>query len=470
MATLVSTPRTLLSGRGGGWQGCFPRPASPTEDRDRLRQLARVAAAPPRHGRYGRCLASRRRAGRRGPALADRAGTPRLVRLPRLGAPDPGARRSARHRAACRRRLGLRALPGGDDPGRPSADADRHADPLRGRRGRWLERRAARLSAPTGEASAIRACNARAHSVLSMPASNSCRFRVLQVQRTGPIRECACLKRTRRGVMAGDAFVTGWGISLPNAPVYNAQIEAVLGHIEAQSAAVKRRVLIMHLDPALCHRPGDRPDHPHQCATDRRGGSRPVPECRHRAQGHRLPRPWASSADQVIPSHASMVHAELKTPPCEIISPTGSPPRRRVRIEVRRPQRRLGASAQRRRHRLQLPRRASALAFRAPDSGSMSARSTTTRCCPSRTSSCAGCSRTALARCSSSLNRARTGRLVLHLLDDLYLIRQRVRITGCISACRRARTAPLRAGARSTTRHGLGVAVIQPVGGRRVPQ
>ena len=44
--------------------------------------------------------------------------------------------------------------------------------------------------------------------------------------------------------MAGDAFVTGWGISLPNAPVDNARIEAVLGHIEAQSAAVKRRVLI----------------------------------------------------------------------------------------------------------------------------------------------------------------------------------------------------------------------------------
>jgi len=36
--------------------------------------------------------------------------------------------------------------------------------------------------------------------------------------------------------MAGEAFVTGWGVFLPNAPVDNAHIEDVLGSIDAGSA------------------------------------------------------------------------------------------------------------------------------------------------------------------------------------------------------------------------------------------
>ena len=41
--------------------------------------------------------------------------------------------------------------------------------------------------------------------------------------------------------MPGDAFVTAWGVCLPNPPVDNDRIEDVLGRIESQSAAVKRR-------------------------------------------------------------------------------------------------------------------------------------------------------------------------------------------------------------------------------------
>ena len=79
--------------------------------------------------------------------------------------------------------------------------------------------------------------------------------------------------------MAGDAFVTGWGVSLPNAPVDNASIEAVLGHIEAQSAAVKRRVLINNGIETRYYAidPGDGCGHPHQCRLDRGCDPRPLP-------------------------------------------------------------------------------------------------------------------------------------------------------------------------------------------------
>ena len=44
--------------------------------------------------------------------------------------------------------------------------------------------------------------------------------------------------------MPRGAYISGWGVCLPNAPVENHQIEDVLGHMKSQSAAVKRRVLI----------------------------------------------------------------------------------------------------------------------------------------------------------------------------------------------------------------------------------
>jgi len=44
VATLVSTPRTLLSGRGGRLAGVFPEAGVAEVDRDRLRHLAKVAA------------------------------------------------------------------------------------------------------------------------------------------------------------------------------------------------------------------------------------------------------------------------------------------------------------------------------------------------------------------------------------------------------------------------------------------
>ena len=45
IATLVSTPRTLLSGKGGRLMGVFPEAGVAAGDRERIRQLARVATA-----------------------------------------------------------------------------------------------------------------------------------------------------------------------------------------------------------------------------------------------------------------------------------------------------------------------------------------------------------------------------------------------------------------------------------------
>lgn len=125
--------------------------------------------------------------------------------------------------------------------------------------------------------------------------------------------------------MAGDAFVTGWGVCLPNAPVDNAGIEAVLGHIASQSAAVKRRVLINNgiqtrhyaIDPATGEVTHTNARMTAEAVRDLCASAGLDPsEIACLACG-------SSSADQIIPSHASMVHAELGIPPCEIISPTG---------------------------------------------------------------------------------------------------------------------------------------------------
>src|SRR5450631_1729611 len=43
--------------------------------------------------------------------------------------------------------------------------------------------------------------------------------------------------------MQRSAYVTGWGVCLPNSPVSNDNIEAVLGKLQWQPESVKRAVL-----------------------------------------------------------------------------------------------------------------------------------------------------------------------------------------------------------------------------------
>jgi 3-oxoacyl-[acyl-carrier-protein] synthase-3 len=122
-----------------------------------------------------------------------------------------------------------------------------------------------------------------------------------------------------------NAYVTGWGASLPNEPVDNAHIEVVLGQVKSQSAAVKRRVLMNNgivmrhyaIDPvtrAITHTNAELTAEAIRNLCRNSGFSTKDIQCL--ASG-------TSSADQVIPGHASMVHAALDCPPCEIISPGG---------------------------------------------------------------------------------------------------------------------------------------------------
>ena len=112
---------------------------------------------------------------------------------------------------------------------------------------------------------------------------------------------------------------------LPNAPVDNAHIEDVLGRMETQSAAVKRRVLMNNgiasrhyaIDPATGRRTHTNAQMTAEAIRNLcrdTGFSTDDIQCL--ATG-------TSSPDQVIPSHASMVHAELGCPPCDILSPSG---------------------------------------------------------------------------------------------------------------------------------------------------
>ena len=121
------------------------------------------------------------------------------------------------------------------------------------------------------------------------------------------------------------AYVTAWGVSLPNEPVDNAHIESVLGRPARQSTAVKRRVLMNNgiltrfyaIDPesgAVTHTNARLTADAIRTLCRDSGFSLQNIQCL--AAG-------TSSPDQLVPGHASMVHAELQCPPCETVSPSG---------------------------------------------------------------------------------------------------------------------------------------------------
>jgi 3-oxoacyl-[acyl-carrier-protein] synthase III len=119
--------------------------------------------------------------------------------------------------------------------------------------------------------------------------------------------------------MERSAYITGWGVCLPNAPVDNAHIEAVLGPLMPQSATVKRRVL-MNNGIATRHYAID----PATGEVTHTNAGMTAEAIRSLCRNADLPESaieslvcGTSSADQIIPSHASMVHAELGCPPCE---------------------------------------------------------------------------------------------------------------------------------------------------------
>jgi 3-oxoacyl-[acyl-carrier-protein] synthase III len=125
--------------------------------------------------------------------------------------------------------------------------------------------------------------------------------------------------------MQRNAYVTGWGVCLPNRPVDNETIENVLGKLESQPESVKRSVLKINgiakryyaIDPltgAMTHTNAALTVEAILDLCRNANFSASDIECL--ACG-------TSIADQMVPGHASMVHAELGCPPCEVIGTSG---------------------------------------------------------------------------------------------------------------------------------------------------
>ena len=123
----------------------------------------------------------------------------------------------------------------------------------------------------------------------------------------------------------GTAFLTGFGVFLPNDPVANDAIENVLGHVNHISTQVKNRILRNNgiatrhyaIDPLTgrqTHTNAQITAEAIRTMAQRSDFALDDIECL--ACG-------TSSADQIIPSHGSMVHAELGCPPCEVVTSAG---------------------------------------------------------------------------------------------------------------------------------------------------
>jgi 3-oxoacyl-[acyl-carrier-protein] synthase-3 len=120
-------------------------------------------------------------------------------------------------------------------------------------------------------------------------------------------------------------YITGLGSFLPNEPVTNDDIEQVLGLVNGRSSQVKNWVLNYN---------GIKTRH---YAVDRATGAMTHTNAQMTAEAVRracadaaLPLPripvlacGTSSADQVIPGHAVMVHGVLGNGPCEVVTTSG---------------------------------------------------------------------------------------------------------------------------------------------------
>jgi 3-oxoacyl-[acyl-carrier-protein] synthase-3 len=125
--------------------------------------------------------------------------------------------------------------------------------------------------------------------------------------------------------MKSTAFITGVGAFLPNQAVGNDEIESVLGRLGGMSSRVKLRTLSNNgitsrhyaIDPAT-----GRPTHTQARMTAdairtlARNCDFPLDKLECLVCG-------TSAGDQVIPSHGSMVHAELGGPACEVVTTAG---------------------------------------------------------------------------------------------------------------------------------------------------
>lgn len=124
--------------------------------------------------------------------------------------------------------------------------------------------------------------------------------------------------------MTATAYITNLSVFLPNAPVGNEQMEAVLGMIGGRPSRARRIILRSNgiktryyaVDPAT-----GKATHTNAQLT--------AEAVRGLANGHfqldqiDLLACGTTFADQLVPSHTNMVHGELGIPPCENISTSG---------------------------------------------------------------------------------------------------------------------------------------------------
>lgn len=124
--------------------------------------------------------------------------------------------------------------------------------------------------------------------------------------------------------MTGKAYITNLAAYLPNAPVVNDDMEKVLGMISGKPSRARRIILRSNgiktrhyaVDPAT-----GRATHTNAQLT--------AEAVRKLANGHfkleqiDLLACGTTFADQLVPSHANMVHGELGIPPCENVSTSG---------------------------------------------------------------------------------------------------------------------------------------------------
>lgn len=121
------------------------------------------------------------------------------------------------------------------------------------------------------------------------------------------------------------AYITGIGVCLPNEPIPNDRVEAVLGAVNGQSSRIKDMILERNgintrhyvIDAAT-----GRQTHTNAQLTAEavhvlaENTGLVLDEIELLACGTSMP-------DQMIPSHASMVHGLVGCPPCELVSTSG---------------------------------------------------------------------------------------------------------------------------------------------------
>lgn len=124
--------------------------------------------------------------------------------------------------------------------------------------------------------------------------------------------------------MTGKAYITNLSAFLPNRPVSNDEMEAVLGMISGKPSRARRIILRSNgiktrhyaVDPAT----GEATHTNAQLAAE---AVRRLADGRFKLDEIDLLACGTTMADQLVPGHANMVHGELGVPPCETVSTSG---------------------------------------------------------------------------------------------------------------------------------------------------